>query len=221
MMKWRRGWVFGPALLLAACCAGCDLGTLAYFLSPESKVTPDVKSLASADKKKEVKVVILAYAPGLDLDLMQSDRQLAELLAKRLRDQYERNQEKVTLIPPHKVEEFKNRNPDLRERDIGKHFKADYVIVLDIHKLGIYDKGSSMYRGNIDMTVTLIDLNNAEEPPDRREYNAVYPNEAKWVEDISPEMPPLRFRLKFLDNVAKKVTRYFAAYSTREAYDVD
>lgn len=221
MATLKRCWV-GPTLLLATVlCAGCDMGTLAYFLLPESKNDPECKNLACSDKKKEVKVAILAYAPGLDLDLMQADRQLCELLGRRLRDQYERNEEKVTILPQSKVEDFKSSNPDFLPRDIGKHFKADYVIVLEIHSLSIYEKGNIMYRGRTDLTVTVVDVNKPDQAPESKEYNTVYPGESRGAMDICPEMPPLQFRLKFLDNVARKLTRYFAAYSTREAYDVD
>src|SRR5437588_5737514 len=104
----RRGFlaILGAA---AALSAGCQASTMAYFLFPEAKHEAEMKKIA-ADDKKEVRVAILTYSPELQTtpELIQADRALSEVLAAKLRELCETNSENVTIINPHKVEEFKS-----------------------------------------------------------------------------------------------------------------
>ena len=109
-----------------------------------------MKKLAS-DDKKEVRVVILTYTPELETrpEFIQADRQLAEMLAQTLRDSCETNNENVTIVNPHKVEEFKSDHPNWQQEpnlaEIGRQFKADYVIYIEISHLSMYEKGSRQH----------------------------------------------------------------------------
>ena len=142
----RRGFlgILGAA---AALCTGCQASTMAYFLFPEAKHEAEMKNLASEDNK-EVRVAILTYSTDLETrpELIQADRQLSEMLAAKLRELCEANNENVTIVSPHKVEEFKISHPNWQQEpnlaDIGKQFKADYLIYIEISKLSMYEKGS-------------------------------------------------------------------------------
>src|SRR4051794_29528922 len=108
----RRFFVSG-LVLGAAACAGCDLATLTYFLMPENDAPAECRRLASSDSKKEVKVVILTYAHlETRAEFIGADRALSDLLARHLRELSEQNREKLTVISPHKVEDYKNNHPD-------------------------------------------------------------------------------------------------------------
>src|SRR5437588_9060932 len=100
----RRGFlaILGAA---AALSAGCQASTMAYFLFPEAKHEAEMKKIAS-DDKKEVRVVILTYTPELEIrpELIQADRQLSEMLAAKLREMCETNNESVAIVNPRKVE---------------------------------------------------------------------------------------------------------------------
>jgi hypothetical protein len=219
----RRGrWWWLSGLLAAALGAGCDLGTLTYFLSPEDKEQPELKRLASDDKKKEVKVVILTYA-ALEprTEFLQADRQLSELLARQLGELCKSNEEKVTIVPSRRVEEYKNLHPSRRGCDpveVGQHFKADYVIYLEINHMDLYEKGCAhqLLRGRVNISVSLIDIAHPDDTEEPREFTYVYPTEAHGPIDVSPEMPPSRFRQEFLNSIARRLSWYFAPHSKRE-----
>ena len=113
MVAPSRRWL-APVLLSGSCVApGATLPRCAPLLLPESKVLPKCGQIASSDKKKEVKAMVLVQGQNLETqpETMQVDRQLAELLVARLREKYEANEEKVTLIPPRKIDEFKSNIP--------------------------------------------------------------------------------------------------------------
>src|SRR5262249_50560591 len=142
--SWR--WL-APVLVLLVplLCTGCDLASILYFLVPEGKLAPQCP-IADPDKKKEVKAMVLVLAESLEMhsEAMQADRQLADLLVKQLREKYQANQDKVTLVPPRQVDEFKSAHPEwkrLNPLEIGKIFKVDYVIVLEINSFSLKEKG--------------------------------------------------------------------------------
>jgi hypothetical protein len=215
-----RWWLAG--LLALALGAGCDPGSVMYFLLPEAKEDPELRRLASEDKKKEVKVVILTYA-ALEPrpEFIQADRQLAEMLARELNELSRANQDKVTVVPPRRVEEYKNTHPSRRGYDpaeVGQHFKADYVIYIEINKLSLFERGSDMQllRGRADLLVSVVDVKNPDETPDSRDFTCVYPSESKGAIDNSMENPPAQFRQAFLGYVARRLSYYFAPHPKRD-----
>ncbi len=215
-----RKWV-GAGLLAAALCAGCDPATMMYFLTPETKEAPELRRLASDDKKKEVKVVILTYsAMEPRLEFTQADRQLADLLARQLADLAKANEEKLVIVPPRKVEEYKNQHPSRRgcePCEVGKFFKADYVIYLELNQMSLYERGSAnqMLRGRANISVSLIDMQHPDDQ-ERSEFTCVYPSDSRGAIDVSPETPPNVFRAQFFAYVAKRLSWYFAPHSKRE-----
>src|SRR5438552_2122371 len=107
MASLRRGWLLTGVLLGSLWTTGCNLMALPYFLMPgEPKIDARCK-LASADKEKEVRVVIVA-ANGLETrpEFLRVDFQLSRLLTQRLQEAFKQNKEKVTLIPTSRVEKY-------------------------------------------------------------------------------------------------------------------
>jgi hypothetical protein len=219
----NRWWV---ALLLSAAlgagCQGVSPGSLAYFFLPEDKEPPELRRLAAQDKKKEVKVVLLTHA-ALDPrpETIQADRQLAEALAKELNQLFQEDQEKVTVVPPRRVEEYKNNHPSRHGYDpveVGEHFKVDYVIYIEINKLSLYERGAydTLLRGRADLLVSVVDLKHPDENPDSKEFTCVYPSESKGALAADPETPVTMFRQAFLQDVARRVSYFFAPHPKRD-----
>jgi hypothetical protein len=126
-------------LLLVLCgaglLAGCDFPSCMFFLMPEAREPAEYLRLASYDKKKEVRVVLWTYS-ALDMrtEFIQADRLLTELLSKRIHMMSEENGEKLTVVSPRKVEDYKNTHPDWKSlplEEVGHYFKADYVVSLE------------------------------------------------------------------------------------------
>jgi hypothetical protein len=215
-----------PLLGLLVLVGGCNPFLFPFLVfGPEPKHPPEYHHLAGKNKK-EVKVVILTYM-GMDMntDLLHADREIARWFAKELVDLCEYNEEKVMVVNPAKVEEYKNKNPDwhLQHSDlseIGKHFKADYVIYLEINRLSLFQPGTSnlFYRGQANMTLSLVDVKNPDDfstPP--RELTFTYPSEARGGNRVVDMDTPLtKFRADFFTALARKLAWHFTAHPTNQ-----
>jgi hypothetical protein len=206
--------------LVAAC--GCDAGALTYFLIPEQPIDAKMKHLASDDKKREPKVVILTWG-GYEMrsEFIHADRQLSELLAKQIQRLTEERQEKLTIVPARKVEEFKNSNPNWRSMDlaaVGRQFNADHVIYLEIHALSLYEPGSlnTLLRGRISMNVSLVDVSKPDDTPQQDAFTCTYPGDAPGAVPSDNEGTKVLFRQAFLDHVARKLSYNFSKHRQSE-----
>jgi len=227
----RRRVLTAAGLALGLC--GCDLGSVAYFLMPERMEPPEIKKLAVDAKDKNARVPKVLVLPYVSLDIAQTeflgaDNQLADALAKALTAQCEENGEKLTLVPWLKVKEYLARRPnwrlDLDPVRVGEDFRADYVIVLEVRSLGLYQPGSSnlVYRGLADMTVSLVEVNKPDEPAEQRDLHFVYPSEARAGADVADlDTPPNVFKAKFFAHIAKRLAWHFTPHHKREAYYVE
>lgn len=219
----RRKVLTALLLLLMVVNGGCSPSSF-YFFLPENKTSPEMHQLAAKDKKKEVRVVILTYSNKLETraELIGADRDISQQLATRLREGCAANDENVVIVNPRKVEEFKSAHPSWTQADlseIGRHFKADYVVYLEINKLSFFDKADmhQLYKGRIDISISLVDVNNPDGTPERKEFNCSYPSEAKAIQ--VDEMPTSRFREEFFAYVVKKISWYFTAHLPRDGYN--
>jgi hypothetical protein len=221
---------FGLSLTLmglAFISSGCNIMSLPYFLlMSDPKHEAELQSLAPKDKKTEKKVIILTYGK-LDLrpELINSDREIAYTVEKNLKALTSANGDKVSIIPSRKVEEYKSSHSDWQDRDpaeIGKHFKADYVVYLEINSLGIYELGSggTLYRGRADINISLIDIKNPDESQPSRNFTCQFPRESR-MQVTASDQSPMEFRQTFLDYVGKRIAWKFAARPTRDDFYAD
>jgi hypothetical protein len=212
------GWVFVVT--------GCNPAALTYLLmlGEEPKIAAECPLYKD---RKEAKVAIVAdagvnYSP----ELGQVDRQLSERLADVLRERFKANGEKVTIIPPHKVFAFKERQRDWRTmslQEIGKHFEADYVINLDISSMGLFEEKSrsSFYRGRTEISVKVVNVNKPEGEGLEwgrdyvcQEYPRAFP-----VETTSMSLGT--FRGQFINYVAESLSHYFTSYPSEQKYKMN
>jgi hypothetical protein len=199
--------------------AGCSFPQNLYFLLPEDKDPAECKRLADKDKK-EVKVVLWTEM-SLDPreEFIQADRHLAVKLAEEIRKLSEENREKVTIIKPSLVEQYKSRQANLQGIDlqkVGHDFNADYVIDLEIVKLSLYEPGANqqIYRGQSQIDVSVLDMKHPDDTVPPKEFNDRYPTEARG--DMTPfDVTPTAFREKFLEHMAKRLAFYFVDHKRR------
>ncbi|HEV3257469.1 MAG TPA: hypothetical protein VG013_11350 [Gemmataceae bacterium] len=221
--RWRLAVLILTAL---ACGAGCDIMTMPYFIfnrwcGKDSRQPPELLQLASEDKDKEVKVVILAYA-GLESrpELITADRDLTTLLTQQLQRRFKEAKEKVTIVSPSQVQHFKDTHPnwymDLQET--GKRFDADYLIYLQVESLSLYEVGShnTLYHGRAEIEVSALDLHKPDDIPLTKSYRAEFPQGRPVpADDSNPRM----FQQDFFNHVGKDISRYFASYDFEELHD--
>jgi hypothetical protein len=227
-METRRPWLL-PALVLLvlACTFGCDPFSLpALFLYQDNREPPLLKKLAS-DDKKDVTVVVLTYS-GLETrpEFLRADRDLGNLVVKHLRDGFKDNAEKVKVVNPSKVEEFKSNHPNWKQLDlaeVGSRFDADYVIVLEIGRLGMYKPNcfNQIYQGRAELTVSLQDVRHPDEDAEHRDLTIIYPSESAGGEMPTDEKSPQAFKAEFFTKIATQVAWQFTAHLTRDSRTCD
>jgi hypothetical protein len=219
---WR--WFFSSLSVLIILSTGCNILSLPFFIfGPEPKVPPLLHRIAPENKEKEATAVILV-AGDLETrsELIRADRDLAQRLAHHLKEGCKYNEEKVRIVSPAKIDQFKSNHPDWQKwlpAEIGQHFKAEWVIHLEIDSLSLYERGSSnqLYRGRAEIKVSLIDVKNPEDGPREKFYTGQYPGEAKPPVEVSSSNS-LEFRRLFLDHVAEQISWYFTAHPTNKDY---
>jgi hypothetical protein len=208
-------------ILLAALLPGCNFSSIPYFLGfGDDTQPPGEMRLVSSDKKKEVKVIILAYAP-LDTrpEFVTVDRELSGLLTRQLQQSCKENKEKVSFVAASKIQDYKNNHPDwhtMRPEDIGRHFKADYVISLEIGSISLYERGSAnqLYRGRAKISVTLFNLQEPDNDPLEKEFTCEYPAARGPIP--ADDKDARQFYLEFLNYVAQRLSWYFTAHPFRD-----
>jgi hypothetical protein len=213
-------------VVLAALTPGCSPQAL-YFFLPENKTDPGLCRLASEEGNKEVRVVVLTYSNKLETrpELLGAERDLTERFAAKLAEGCKTNGEHILIVNPRKVEEFKSAHPgwagaDLA--DIGRHFKADYVIYLEINHLSLFNKAdmNMQFKGHVEMSVSLIDVNKPDDSPKHTEYSDSYPSDARPI-PVDGDNPVGQFREAFFNHTAKKLSWYFTEHLPREGYYID
>jgi hypothetical protein len=225
MATFRRRGAWMGVLLGAALCSGCNVLAMPFFLLPgmEPKVAARYK-IAPKEKDKEVRVIILASA-GLETrpELLRVDRELSRKLAAKLEEGFKKNSEKVTIIPTSRVEKYKDDHPSWKTKqpeEIGRYFRADYVIDLEINSISLYQQGSynQMFRGRAEIAVDVVDVNKPSEGPVyHEEYGIEYPK-VRGPQPVDGANPA-GFRDAFLSYVARELSWRFTAHLQDDEQD--
>lgn len=217
MNGWRRR-TYLMCLCGSILLAGCSLQSL-YFILPESKEPAALKRLVGEDGKKEAKVVLWTYM-NLDTreEFIQADRHLAGMLSEEIHKLAEENNEKINIVKPNLVEQYKNRHDNwkfLELEKVGHDFSADYVISLEIDKLSLYEPNANqqLYRGQTEILVSVLDMKHPDDQQ-HKEFNDRYPEDARGGMDTF-ELSPSSFREKFLRHVAQRLAFYFVDHQKR------
>jgi hypothetical protein len=225
MAAHKRLGLFAGICLAAGLTTGCNLLSLPFFIfGPEPSVPAEMKQIGNKDKRKEISLVVLAYAgPETRPEFIKVDRDLAALIAGEMRKAFEVNEEKVKVVSPSKVEKFKQDHlswQTMEPAEIGKRFNADYVVYveLDNESLSLYERGSAreLFRGHADYTVTLVNVHDSEDGTIRKQFSYTYPSEAKPIQ--ATESTAILFKQKFLEQIARKVAWCVTAHPTKYGY---
>jgi hypothetical protein len=211
-------------LLTALAASGCNILSVPFFLfGPEPSLDAKLKKLASDDRDKTVRVAIVVNDRAMTSDFIGVDRDLTQFVVAKLKEQCKYNKEKVEVVAPAKVLDYKNNHLDVWDtmdlREVGKHFDADYVVDLEITKMSLFEYGSfnQLYRGRAEVSVTLVDVKNEEEGLERTEISHVYPNDSTQGIPIDDKVKQV-FRAEFYKSLATQIAWHFTSHPTRDDY---
>ena len=152
----RARWLAALALL-AAGLTGCQsILTLGYMIGGPPSSDPDfhIKTKQSLDKKGTT-VLVYCYAPKeLKWDNERLDYDVAKHLAHQLM------QKKIKVIDPDLVAAWLDKHDKWKKTaEIGRAFKVDYVIHVDISAYSLYEpRSSNLYRGYADAMIHVVKM---------------------------------------------------------------
>jgi hypothetical protein len=223
--SWRLRALAGVLVLAAG--LGCNPLTTVYFMmvGVENKSAPECK-LASADKNKEVRVVLLVYSsPEVQAEQVGLDRQIGAEFCRQLEALCKANKERVKVVPFHKVEKFKSDHPkwqSMGPEEIGKAFDADYVIDVSVLALNLYRPGSrkALFEGSCKLHVSALEVRKAQDGPAwQQPLSIAYPSSRGPIPvgDDSAES----FRELFVRRIATELTWKFTSHTSNESYQCD
>jgi hypothetical protein len=208
---------------------GCNPLLAPFLLGRADSKTPAeyaLKQPAEKQKAKEdARVVVLVSMRPTGSEVPGADRALASDFVKVLEDHVKVNKEKLTIVPAREVEKFTSDNTGwpLRSRvEIGRQFKADYVIELEISDLKLYEPRSdrSLYKGRAAITVTAYDVSKGtEEPAYRSEINQEYPRSGGYIE--AGDITPRKFQTEFIRKLAVELAWKFTEHDTKRSFGTD
>jgi hypothetical protein len=221
----RRQQLLGATFLMLALTAGCNPLMLPFFMGDlDPKAQPPCK-LATDDKHREVRVLILSYcALETRQELLGADRDLCAFLAQKMTESAQANKENLKVISSAKVQRYKDEHPNWQAMgadEIGKYFHADYVIELEVTALGLFQPRTynQVMRGNAEISVRVHDMRKpGEEPKYTNEYSCEFP---KSHEVPISDMSPAKFRLMFLTKVASELSWFFTAHPVADQFSCE
>lgn len=228
--SWRRrerGWKWTALVLgLAWCSFGCNPASLSFLLLPfvDDRRPADCPLAA---KDKEVTVAIMSTfgtTQETRLEVAPAANELAEVFAQHLRKRSAANKEKIKIVPPGSVISYLNNRLDRRgvsNQEIGKHFKADYVISLEIADFTLFARGSQIYQGNaeIDVRAYAVNKDAGGALVFEKIYRLPFPDELRPMDTVGMNIP--QFRALFVSKIAGDLTRHFTATPREVGVDRD
>jgi hypothetical protein len=190
---------------LAPCLGGCStLLTVAYLVQP-ADVPAEFKGL----KGKHVAVVC---RPIVELEF--SDAGSARELAALVDSQIKTNVRKVAVIGQQEVSRWLDENSWVDYPTLGKALDADYVVGIDLERFRLHE-GSTLYRGRATATVRVFDVKTGAVAFEKRIDDFSFPANSGIP---STDLSESQFRAMFLDMLARRVSRCFHAYESRETF---
>jgi hypothetical protein len=201
---------------------GCSLQTLPFLwdriCGNDSMEQPEMVTLADQDKDKRVNVLLLTHQDGVEArpDFLTADQDLASALTQELVEMFKASKENVSIMPASVVRRYKNEHPDwyMDLPAVGKHFKADYVVYVELANVDLYEKNSypPFYRGQADVSVSAIDLHHPDQDDKRQTFREQYPPDGpRDATDYNAH----QFYQLFIGDMAQHLARFFAPH----AYD--
>jgi hypothetical protein len=173
-----------------------------------------------AKRKKDISLLVLAYpGQGLSPNYAGADQKLTSMFIKKLDETFKSNKEHVFILPLVEVEKFKRKNETWKGMtavEIGKHFKVDYVIDMELSQLSLFEPGTrEILHGHCHIPLAVYDVEKGAEPFEQYEYDVEYPGVGQSV-PVDMESNPEKFKQKFFMKMASDLTRLFTPLPTAD-----
>lgn len=183
---------------------GCSpIAMLGYLIAGPPSIEPDFETETGLSMEGgEMKVAVVCYAPKeLLIEFPQIDEAVASQVALRL------GEHGISIIRPEYIRAWVDEHPDWElAEEIGKEFKADYVVQIEMGAFSLYEGDSTtLYRGRTEAYVKVCAMDE-----DKKTGEQVF---TKDVDFIFPSAVPrsaydttqTRFKREYISRLSEKI----------------
>jgi hypothetical protein len=204
------------ALLMIAAAAvtsssGCAsvLATGIYVLQGGNMVPPEFEGL------EDQRVVVVCRPPSSnEYRHAGASRAVAQRVSELLVDHVK----KVDVVSPREVDEWLDQSDWGDYKELGRAVRADKVVYIELNDFDLF-KGSTLYQGRADVSVTIYDMkNNGKMAWDRHMGEILYPTNSGIPAQDKPEQ---QFEREFVHIVAQRVAEHFYKHDANSAFAID
>jgi hypothetical protein len=214
--RWARRVVWGTLAVVLA--VGCNpLQTAAFIFYREAKVPAEAPLTLSEDAQKRkpknkdevVVALFVTQGSGQSFEFAHADASLVSELAKILPEMAKENKQKLVVLAPAQVNQFKVKNPNwklMHPIERGKELGADFVLDIHLERMSLFQPGSlnQFYEGRADVTVDTY----AVDSPDREpQHTYVHPFAYPKTGFRDTSKPVNAFRREFIEHLAVELAR--------------
>jgi len=137
-------------------------------------------------------------------------QRVSELLVEHLKN--------VDVVPPREVDEWLDQSDWGDYKELGRAVRADKVVYIELNDFDLF-KGSTLYQGRADVTVTIYDMkNNGKMAWDRHLGEILYPTNSGIPAQDKPEQ---QFEREFVSIVATRVAEHFYKHDAHSEFAID
>lgn len=208
MQKTKRWFLCTSVVALLV--TGCNLLTPIIFVGEHKK-----KVAAEFDKLPGHRVVVLVWADRSTLyDYPFARFELASYLVDKISTELAQREQPAVLVDPRDVEDYIQKNIDAQVDPpaVGSHFKADYVVYVELLGFQVRDGRQPQFlQGQIEASVSVHDTRGAGGRGERFE---LAPVNVKY-----PEGTPIVFSAANAPLVREAVYRLFTEVTARKFYE--
>jgi hypothetical protein len=199
--------------LAAVFTLGCNpLSTISFLTQSDPTKPAEYPLVFEKGPKKGKEVVVAVFvssAPGIGPVFAGSEGKLASDIARKLPEMAKENKQKLVVIDPAQVNQFKMRNPtwkQMHQSEWGKKLNVDFVLDIQLDKMSLYQPGSlnQLYEGSADVTVDVYDVDAGPAEP-KYNYVYVFKYPRAGMQDATT-IPVTRFKQEYLEHLAAEIS---------------
>jgi hypothetical protein len=210
-------------LCLAIAGAGCSLLAPVLLVMDMAGVDDKANIKYKFDKNAKRVAVVVHLSKQPTTDIGHFDRDVANLLAMKIANY---TNKKPEVVVSSKVQKWMDEHQDWKTPDeIGRGVNADYVVFVEIRRLGFYEKEgwTQFYKGTCEATVSVHRVGEeAEEtvlPFEPTSCSIRFPAGMKPMTDADLTLP--QFRSLFIRHTAERLSWIFVPHATNLEYGDD
>ena len=213
----RANYFFRSVLILGLGLAalintGCNPFTALYFLF----LLPPPKLPAAYDGLEQKTVVVLAHVGrGAQFDYAGLENDLVKGVVRELRE----NVKHIKIADPGAVRQWKDEHSDYELSDVGREFKADRVVYLEIERFTLFEQQTSqLYRGSAKIRIQVAEMDKNGEIEFDTHLEPLFPGSRPIP---APEMSQDKFRSLYVKFLTRQIAHHFFEYRPDEDFSVN